>query len=63
MLINLVSNAIKFSHVGGMIFITVQTFRCNEKELEISISVKDQGIGMNAIDQQNLFKPYFKTTD
>lgn len=59
MLINLISNAIKFSHSDGMIFITVQTSRCNEKEFEVSISVKDQGIGINTADQKNLFKPFF----
>ncbi len=42
-----------------MVFITVQTAKCSEKEFEVSISVKDKGIGMNAVDQQNLFKPYF----
>jgi signal transduction histidine kinase len=31
--------------------------------VEVEISVEDQGIGMNELDQKNLFKPYFVTTD
>ena len=58
-LINLLSNAIKFSHSEGMIFVTVQTAKCSDNKFDVQISVKDQGIGMNAVDQQNLFKPYF----
>lgn len=58
-LINLLSNAIKFSHKQSFIFITVQTVKSSENELEVLISVKDQGIGMNQSDLANLFTPYF----
>lgn len=30
---------------------------------EITIAVKDSGIGINNVDLSNLFKPYFVTTD
>lgn len=62
-LINLISNAIKFSHSDSMIFITVQTSRCSSKEFSVSIAVKDTGIGINAEDQKKLFQPFFQTTD
>lgn len=61
-LINLLSNAIKFSHKQSFIFITVQTVKSSENELEVLISVKDQGIGMNQSDLANLFTPYFQST-
>jgi len=48
---NLVSNAIKFSPIGGKIEIDVQSL---EHHLEVSVS--DDGIGINADQIENLFK-------
>jgi signal transduction histidine kinase len=35
----------------------------SEKKVLVEIKVQDYGIGMNEEDINNLFKPYFKTTD
>lgn len=54
-LINLISNAIKFSPEDGKVF--VSSFN-NGKE--ITISVKDNGVGISGEDQQHLFDLFFR---
>jgi PAS domain S-box-containing protein len=48
---NLVSNAIKFTKPGGEIFISI-----NQKQNEITVSVKDSGIGIPAGRIDKLFR-------
>jgi signal transduction histidine kinase len=62
-LINLLTNAIKFSHQDSIVFITVLTIQTSDTEILVKIMVKDQGIGINAVDLKHLFMPHFKTTD
>lgn len=47
---NLVSNAIKFTHPGGLIELDIE-----EKPSHLRLSVKDNGIGMSDKELQNLF--------
>jgi PAS domain S-box-containing protein len=54
-LINLVSNAIKFSPENSEIIITAE-----EKEAMLELRVKDQGIGISAEDQEHLFERFFR---
>ena len=54
-LINLISNAIKFSHEGGRILIR----SLNGKE-GLDITVEDNGIGMSKEDQEHLFERFFR---
>lgn len=54
-LINLISNALKFSDDGT----TVDVTSCVKDEKAI-ISVKDKGIGISAEDQQHLFSSFFR---
>lgn len=51
-LINLIGNAIKFTHTGG---ITVSQFK---KEAMVAVSVKDTGSGIPKEDQDLLFKKF-----
>lgn len=54
-LLNLVSNAIKFSPQGSAIEINI-----NNKGSELVLSVKDHGIGISHEDQQHLFERFFR---
>jgi signal transduction histidine kinase len=54
-LINLVSNAVKFSPDEGHIFL-----KANNTGSQLIISVKDQGIGISEEDQQHLFTSFFR---
>ncbi|MEA3392348.1 MAG: ATP-binding protein, partial [Candidatus Marinimicrobia bacterium] len=47
---NLISNAIKYSHHGGLITIIVK-----EKSKQLEISIRDQGVGMDENTLKNLF--------
>ena len=47
---NLVANAIKFTHEGGVIILS-----CKEENKEVVICVKDNGIGINAEDLHTIF--------
>jgi CheY-like chemotaxis protein/anti-sigma regulatory factor (Ser/Thr protein kinase) len=54
-LINLVGNAVKFTHQGGV------TLRLGSRQNAIShlvIEVEDSGLGISAEDQQRLFQPF-----
>ncbi len=53
-LLNLCSNAIKFSSKGG---VTLDTHYDSEKNI-ISFSVSDTGIGLTTEEQKNIFKPF-----
>jgi len=55
---NLVSNAVKFTHIGGEIGILAKT--TGGKSIEISI--KDTGIGMNQSMADNLFRSNVQTS-
>ncbi len=50
-LINLVSNAIKYSHSGGDVIISCEKIKSYDK-----IYIKDNGVGMNEETCKNLFK-------
>ena len=53
---NLISNGIKFTHIGGKVIVTAI-----EKDTEILISIQDSGIGMNEKILNGLFKIDQKT--
>ncbi len=55
---NLVSNAIKYSPMGGTVTVT-----CEKCPGEVNISVVDQGIGINKTDQKRLFDRYYRIND
>lgn len=53
---NLLGNALKYTEAGG-IELNVQG---NPEKSEVSIAVKDTGIGIPTAQQENIFKPYFR---
>lgn len=54
---NIISNAIKYSYRGGNVRIRVES-----NPADIKISVKDNGVGMDAESQRNLFSKYGQTS-
>jgi PAS domain S-box-containing protein len=55
-LINLLSNAVKFSAEGDPIYL--EAIHCPDGA--VTLSVKDQGIGISAEDQQHLFSSFYR---
>ena len=55
MMINLISNAIKFSPLDGTIEVSVTS-----NDLELMLCVKDYGIGISKEDQEHLFERFFR---
>ena len=56
-LINLVTNALKFS-AGGTVVVNAETVTVNAQEIELHCSVTDQGIGMNREQVESIFQPF-----
>ncbi len=56
LLLNLVENAIKYSHPGGKVEISLITEGAQAK-----LSVTDQGIGIAPEDQRRIFNRFFRT--
>ncbi len=54
-LLNLISNAIKFSPESS----TIQV-ECRMEKDQLTVTVKDEGIGISEEDQQHLFKRFFR---
>jgi len=55
---NLVGNAIKYAPNGGEI-----TIKCEIELNKVKVSVTDQGIGIDALDQERLFERFYRAAD
>jgi PAS domain S-box-containing protein len=56
--LNLITNAIKFTHVGGSIVVSVELINENTKDITIEIAVTDTGIGIPKNKLNNIFEPF-----
>jgi len=56
-MINLVTNAIKFTHEGSVNLIITQT-KIGERTHRIKMAVKDSGIGISMEDQERIFQSF-----
>ncbi len=56
-LVNLTGNAIKFTQTGS-VSVTADSHQDERGTFVLHVSVVDTGIGISAVDQKNLFKPY-----
>jgi two-component system sensor histidine kinase/response regulator len=54
-MINLISNSIKFTDIGGDIIVSVSIVRDT-----VMISVKDNGIGIPEKNQEHIFEPFYQ---
>ncbi|KAF9122990.1 hypothetical protein BGX30_001678 [Mortierella sp. GBA39] len=57
-LINLISNALKFTHQGGVYLMVSLRERAEDGSLMIEFAVKDTGIGITPDKQNRLFQPF-----
>lgn len=58
-LVNLIGNALKYTHSGGKVFVNVKQIGITDEGLgDYLISVKDTGIGMSKEYQEHLFKAF-----
>ncbi len=58
-MLNYLSNAIKYNHDGGLIKVTCQPV----KDGRVRISVKDNGFGLDETQVQQLFQPFSRLTN
>ena len=56
-LINLISNALKFTPAGGRIELAAEQFRDGGRRW-LEVSVRDTGRGMDEVDRSRLFQPF-----
>ncbi|MDD3050673.1 MAG: PAS domain S-box protein [Candidatus Cloacimonetes bacterium] len=54
---NLISNAVKFTHTGG-VSLTAKNIKVNDTSCLIEFKIKDTGIGIPTDEISNLFKPF-----
>jgi signal transduction histidine kinase/ActR/RegA family two-component response regulator len=57
-LMNLLSNAMKFTPKGGKVTVTASQSRLNENQDNITLTVSDTGIGMSEEFQKRIFQPF-----
>ena len=57
-LLNLASNAVKFTDSGGLVTLRAYVLRERESRLQVRIEVRDTGIGIHAQDQPRLFTAF-----
>lgn len=57
-IINLISNALKFTPEGGYVTLEVRQKAVSEREVTLEFIVTDTGIGISKEFQSNLFKPF-----
>lgn len=57
-LANLLSNAIKFTAHGSIQVWASATRQANQKTVTLEVRIQDDGIGIDAVDQQRLFRPF-----
>jgi hypothetical protein len=63
MVINLVSNAVKFSHQGKILEITLQRRFVDEMRGNIVITIRDHGIGIPADEIDHLFERFYRASN
>ncbi len=60
--INLLTNAVNYSHQNGLIEIDISKKQSNQKQL-ICVSIRDHGIGIDKQQINNIFEEHFRTNN
>ena len=63
-LLNLLSNSLKYNHAGGSIDVYIKEKSCDKKQVEYQIVIRDTGIGMSdEFIEEHLYKPFTQEDD
>jgi signal transduction histidine kinase len=57
-LVNLISNAVKFTPEGGSVTVSTKLINMDSGKIRLQIIVKDSGIGISEKDLERIFKPF-----
>lgn len=57
-IVNLVSNAIKFTSKNGEVNVSIEKLSENEEEVEVKFAVSDTGIGITKEQKKNIFEAF-----
>lgn len=57
-LVNIISNAIKYTNPGGDIFVSARELSCDGEYVKFEFIVSDTGIGMNEEFAEHIFEPF-----
>ena len=57
-IVNLVSNAVKFTSKNGEVNVRIEKFSENANEVEVQFEVSDTGIGITKEQKENIFKAF-----
>ena len=57
-LVNIISNAIKYTNPGGDIFVSARELSCDGEYVEFEFIVSDTGIGMSEELAEHIFEPF-----
>ncbi len=58
MLMNIMSNAIKYNKDNGKIYVTCKEIKCEENKVWIEYKCEDTGVGMSKEFQNHVFEPF-----
>jgi signal transduction histidine kinase len=61
--VNLVNNAVKYTHTGGTITITLRPADEEDGDGMVELVVADDGIGIAEADHDRLFTEFFRSTN
>lgn len=62
-LLNIISNAIKYNKTGGQVFVSAESFLESDGLVSCRFIVRDTGIGMSSGFQERLFEPFTQEND
>ena len=61
-LVNLCSNAVKFTHEGEVV-VSVKLIQETQEKIQLEFEVRDTGIGMDKLQMNKLFQPFTQADD